>query len=65
MPAAAMNAASGGSRLRAPSRVTSAAWTSPASISIRSGIPQAFPDGDVSGVFRSPWASIQTTAMRP
>ena len=31
---------------------------------IRSGIPHALPDGELSGVFRSPWASIQTIAMR-
>ena len=34
----------------------------PPSSSMRNGIPHRFPDGDVSGVFRSPCASIQTTA---
>ena len=29
---------------------------------MRSGIPHAFPDGELAGVFRSPCASIQTTA---
>ena len=60
-----MKSSSGGSRLRAPSSVTSDAATSPASISIRSGIPHSLPDGELSGVFRSPCASIQTTATRP
>ena len=62
MPAAAMNSTSGGSRLRAPTSATCSGSTAPASIAIRSGIPHALPDGDVSGVFRSPCASIQTTA---
>ena len=31
---------------------------------IRRGMPHSFPDGDVSGVFRSPCASIQTIASR-
>ena len=62
MPASSMNASSGGSRLRAPSSVTSFGSTSPASISIRNGMPQALPDGDDAGVLRSPCASIQTTA---
>ena len=34
----------------------------PSSSSMRSGIPHALPDGDVAGVFRSPCASIHTTA---
>ena len=34
----------------------------PRSISIRSGIPHSLPDGDVSGVLRSPCASSQSTA---
>ena len=53
-----------GSRSRAPTSATSAAKTLPSSIAIRSGIPQRFPLGDVSGVFRSPWASSQITARR-
>ena len=36
--------------------------TNPASRIMRNGMPHRFPDGDVSGVFRSPCASIQTTA---
>ena len=32
---------------------------------MRNGIPQGLPDGDVSGVFRSPCASNQMTARRP
>ena len=60
-----MYATSGGSRLRAPTSATSLGATEPASIAMRSGIPQALPDGDVSGVLRSPCASNQTTARRP
>ena len=63
-PPAAMNSSSGGSRLRAPTSATSSGSTAPASISIRSGIPHALPDGEDSGVFRSPCASSQTTARR-
>ena len=62
MPVFSRYATSGGSRLRAPTSAASSAATTPASSSIRNGIPQRFPDGDVSGVLRSPWASIQTTA---
>ncbi len=58
----AMNSTSGGSRFRAPTSAASSAATTPLSRIIRNGIPQRFPDGEVSGVFRSPWASIQTTA---
>ena len=32
---------------------------------MRSGMPQRFPEGELSGVFRSPWASSQTSARRP
>ena len=59
-----MNSSSGGSRLRAPTSATFPAATAPESISIRSGIPHVLPDGDVSGVFRSPCASSQTTPIR-
>jgi hypothetical protein len=57
-----MNSTSGGSRFRAPTRATLRGSTAPSSITIRNGIPHAFPDGEVCGVFRSPWASSQTTA---
>ena len=64
MPAAAMNSRSGGSRSRAPSSATCAGSTAPASRIIRSGMPHSLPDGELSGVFRSPCASTQTTASR-
>ena len=60
-----MNSTSGWSRLRAPTSATSAGSTVPESSSIRRGIPHVFPLGEVSGVFRSPCASNQTTARRP
>ena len=60
-----MNAASGGSRLRAPTSATSCGCTEPSSIAMRSGMPHAFPEGEVSGVLRSPWLSSQTTASLP
>jgi hypothetical protein len=59
-----MKTSSGGSRLRAPMSATFSGSTVPESTTIRSGMPQTFPDGDVSGVFRSPWASSQTSAIR-
>ena len=34
-------------------------------MAIRNGIPQALPDGDVSGVFRSPCASSQIDCEAP
>ena len=37
----------------------------PRSSSVRSGIPHSLPDGDVSGVLRSPCASSQSTPTRP
>src|SRR5436190_2747516 len=64
-PLARMNSSSGGSRFRAPTSATSEGSTAPESSSIRSGIPHWFPDGELSGVFRSPWASSQTRAIRP
>ena len=63
-PVAAMNSFSGGSRLRAPTRTVSSGETVPESSSMRSGMPHGFPLGDVSGVFRSPCASNQTTPSR-
>ena len=61
----AMNASSGGSRFaRADERDVGRRRRRPTSISIRSGIPHWLPDGEVSGVFRSPCASSQTTASR-
>ena len=57
-----MNVSSGGSRFRAPISATFPGFTIPESTIIRSGMPQAFPDGDVAGVFRSPCASSQTSA---
>ena len=59
-----MNSTSGGSRLRAPQRTTSSAPTIPWSMIIRSGIPHSLPDGEVSGVLRSPCASSQITPSR-
>jgi len=56
-PVRAMNSSSGGSRSRAPTRATSLTATAPSSISVRSGMPHGLPDGELSGVFRSPWAS--------
>ena len=57
IPDAAMNSTSGGSRLRAPTSATSCGCTSPASIAIRNGMPHSLPDGELSGVLRSPCAS--------
>ena len=65
IPCAATYSCSGGSRSRAPTSATSPARTLPSSIAIRRGIPHSLPDGDVSGVLRSPWASSQTTPIRP
>ena len=56
---------SGGSRFRAPTSATSCGCTEPSSIAMRSGMPHAFPEGEVSGVLRSPWLSSQTTASLP
>ena len=64
MPCSATYSCSGGSRSRAPTSATSSVRTLPSSIAMRSGMPHAFPDGDVSGVLRSPCASSQTTASR-
>ena len=65
IPCSATYACSGGSRSRAPTSATSAGATDPSSSARRSGIPHAFPEGEVSGVLRSPCASSQTTARRP
>ena len=54
-----MNSSSGGSRLRAPQKTTSAAEIVPRSTSMRSGIPHSLPEGDVAEVLRSPCASSQ------
>ena len=59
-----MNSTSG-IEVVAPTSATSPGSTAPPSSSIRSGIPQALPDGELCGVFRSPWASIHTTASTP
>ena len=58
----AMNASSGGSRLRAPTSATSSRRRPRRRRSaMRSGMPHSLPDGELSGVFRSPCASSQTT----
>ena len=64
-PIEAMNSRSGGSRLRAPSRIASCGSTAPESRITRNGVAQRFPEGELSAVFRSPCASIQTSAIRP
>src|SRR5204862_256803 len=64
-PLERMNSSSGGSRLRAPTRTTSAESIAPESSSIRSGMPHWLPEGELSGVFRSPCASSHTTDRCP
>ena len=59
IPLAFMNSTSGGSRLRAPTSAASSGRTTPGVENHAEGHPPRFPDGDVSGVFRSPCASIQ------
>ena len=53
MPVSARNCCSPGSRLRAPTSATSSG-SSPSRAACAAALPQALPDGDVAGVFRSP-----------
>ena len=65
-PTRSMNSCSGGSRLRAPSRAASSTAASPPSRMHPKRHPPQVARGRASrGVFRSPWASSQTTATRP